>query len=155
MINNLSDLNEQLDLYFNHLNEENIQNENSKNIVFNVDQTTIEKFKKNIHYYYRWTEERDDKSLVKITIDASDNKLNQFILEEMNKLIKDRVKLFYRNNKDYLIIIETMTNYNENEIIDVFCDLIVFCEENKVACKIFHYNTNTRVQIFVNSYWVK
>ncbi len=155
MINNLSDLNEQLDLYFNHLNEENIVSVNDKILVFNVDQTTIDKFKKNIHYYYRWTEERDDKSLVKIVIDASNDKLNLFILEGMNKLINERVKLFYRNNKDYLVVIETTCNCNGNEILEIFNDLIIFCEQNKVACKIFHYDTNTRIQIFVNCYWVK
>lgn len=153
MINNLSDLNEQLDLFFNHLNEEKI----CETLAFDIDQTTVNKFKKNINYYYRWTEERDDKSLVKIVIDCLKNVLlNEFILEEMEKLIKERIVLYKNKNKDYLIIIDS-NGYDDNEILEKFNNLIVFCEKNKVACKIFHNNhvSKTNVQLFVNSYWIK
>lgn len=153
MINNLSDLDEQLDLFFNHLNDEKI----CGTLAFNVNQTTVKKFKKNINYYYRWTEERDNKSLVKIVVDCLKNiLLNEFILEEMEKLIKERIVLYKNKNKDYLIIIESK-GYDDNEILKKFNSLIVFCEKNKVACKIFHKNhvSKTNVQLFVNSYWVK
>lgn len=155
MINNLSDLNEQLDLFFNHLNEEKIQIEN-KVLEFDIDQTTIDKFKKNIHYHYSWTEERDDKSLVKIIIDCTKDNVGlvEFILEEMSKLILERVSLFYRNNKDYLIIIDS-ENYDDNEILDIFNNLIMFCENKKIACKIFNNKNNKSVQIYVNPFWVK
>lgn len=155
MINNLSDLNEQLDLFFNHLNEEKIQIED-KILHFDVDQTTINKLKKNVHYHYRWTEERDDKSLVKIEIDCTHTNENMviFILEEMNKLIIERVSLFYRSNKDYLIVIQS-DNFDDNEILKTFNNLIVFCENNKIACKIFNKTKMSVIQIFVNAYWVK